>query len=147
MKTQRFGASMPVSNHPQPFAVSPAAAPPMPWRNVTGLLSRAWAWIQEKQAARSSARRLQVTSTVSLGEKRFVAVVQVDEMQFLVGGGASSVSLLAQLDKKEPIDNESFGEVLRETGTAPAKKPVLRASKGIEEPRGRRARAGAWSTL
>jgi hypothetical protein len=66
----------------------------------------------------------------------------VDGFQFLVGGGASNVSLLAQLDKKE-----SFGEVLQETATAPEKKPVKRATGQIDKPKVRQSKAQAWSTL
>jgi flagellar biogenesis protein FliO len=85
---------------------------------------------------------LQVTSSVSLGEKRFVAVVQVDGLQFLVGGGASNVALLAQLDRKE-----SFGEVLEQTASVPEKKPVKRANRPIDKPRTRQSKAQWWSTL
>jgi flagellar biogenesis protein FliO len=55
---------------------------------------------------------LQVGATVSLGEKRFVAVIQIDGLEFLIGGGATNVALLAQLNKKE-----SFGDLLQETMT------------------------------
>lgn len=78
---------------------------------ATGLLSQLWIWIQAKKMARSQPRRLQVVETVSLGEKRFVAVVQVDSLQFLIGGGPTAVSLLAQLNGAE-----SFGEVLKKSG-------------------------------
>jgi len=44
-------------------------------------------------------KRLRVCETVSLGEKRFVAVIQVDGEQFLVGGSSSSISTLAHLDR------------------------------------------------
>ena len=35
-----------------------------------------------------------------LWDKRFVAVIQIDDKQFLVGGASNSVSLLAQLDNQ-----------------------------------------------
>jgi len=35
--------------------------------------------------------------SLSLGEKRFVAVIEVDGEQILVGGGASGVATLARL--------------------------------------------------
>lgn len=79
--------------------------------HATGLLSKLWLWIQAKKMARSQLRRLQVVETVSLGEKRFVALVQVDSLQFLIGGGPTAVSLLAQLKGAE-----SFGEVLKKSG-------------------------------
>jgi hypothetical protein len=38
-----------------------------------------------------------VSETISLGEKRFVAIVAVEGREFLIGGGVSGMSLLAQL--------------------------------------------------
>jgi len=78
---------------------------------ATGLLSQLWLWIQAKKLARSQSRRLQLVETVSLGEKRFVALVQVDSLQFLIGGGPTGVSLLAELNAAK-----SFGEVLKKSG-------------------------------
>lgn len=45
-------------------------------------------------------RRMRVSETVSLGEKRFVSIIEVDGISFLVGGGAGSVSLLTQLGRE-----------------------------------------------
>jgi hypothetical protein len=83
----------------------------------SGLLTQAWRWIRSFQLGRPEKKRLQVSATASLGEKRFVAVIQIDGREFLIGGGATSVALLAQLNGKE-----SFGEVLRKTLTAPKKR-------------------------
>jgi flagellar biogenesis protein FliO len=47
---------------------------------------------------RRSARRLQLSETLSLGEKRFLAVVQFQHQEFLVGGTGNSIALLARLD-------------------------------------------------
>ena len=47
-------------------------------------------------------RRLQVTETVQLGEKRFVAILRVDGEQFLIGGSATGVSLLSNLQPAQP---------------------------------------------
>jgi len=47
--------------------------------------------------ARKTPRRLRLCESLPLGEKRFVAVIQFDSQQFLVGGGAASVHLLARL--------------------------------------------------
>jgi flagellar biogenesis protein FliO len=60
---------------------------------------------------------LRLVETLSLGDKRFVSIVKVDGEQFLLGGSASSLILLAKLDgsNREPTDNQeakaSFGEV------------------------------------
>ena len=50
-------------------------------------------------------RKLRLCETLSLGERRFLAVVMVEEHKFLVGGGGNSVALLAQLPAgtSEPI--------------------------------------------
>jgi hypothetical protein len=97
--------------------------------NASGLLSRAWSWIRARQMARFSTRRLRVAETVSLGEKRFVAVIQVDGLQYLIGGGGTNVALLAQLTVKE-----SFGDLLKETMTVPVKQMIeLTAGQTQEE--------------
>jgi hypothetical protein len=88
-------------------------------RNQSGLLTRALNWIRNGQLGRSSKKRLQVAGIVSLGEKRIVAVIQIDGLQFLVGGGASNVTLLAQLDGKG-----SFGTMLKEGMALPPGAPV-----------------------
>lgn len=60
-------------------------------------LLRAWSWINRKYTL-SATKQLRVAETVSLGDKRFVAVVHVAGQKFLIGGGAQGVSLLTQLD-------------------------------------------------
>jgi flagellar biogenesis protein FliO len=47
---------------------------------------------------RRSARRLRLSETLSLGEKRFLAVVQFQHQEFLVGGTGNSIALLARLN-------------------------------------------------
>jgi len=71
-------------------------------------LARAWDWTRKLVGSRRSEKRLRVCETVSLGEKRFVAVIEVDGEQFLVGGASSSVATLARL---EP--SQKFSDVLR----------------------------------
>src|ERR1700733_1695599 len=109
MKTSRSSKSDAL-----PLPVIPDEVSLSTLRSHTGLLSRAWRWMQARQVARSSTRRLRVAETVSLGEKRFVAVVQVDGRHFLLAGGPTNIVLLAQLDAKE-----NFGEVLKKTLTTP----------------------------
>jgi flagellar biogenesis protein FliO len=47
---------------------------------------------------RRSARRLRLSETLSLGDKRFLAVVQFQHQEFLVGATGNSIALLARLD-------------------------------------------------
>lgn len=126
MKIQNLHSSSYERNSAQALSVFPRRASLRPLQNSGGLLSRAWNWICTRQAGRASARRLQVATTVSLGEKRFLAVIQVDGRQFLIGGGATNVALLAQLQPKD-----SFEGLLNETITAPRKQPVKRSKKQI----------------
>lgn len=84
----------------EPAALTPAAARAPKQERVQGaasMLARGWAWLNRKYAA-SATKQLRVAETISLGEKRFVAVVQVEGRKFLIGGGASGVSLLTHLD-------------------------------------------------
>jgi hypothetical protein len=60
------------------------------------LLLRAWSWLQKNNKF-SATKQLRVSETISLGDKRFVSLIHVDGQKFLIGGGASGVSLLTQL--------------------------------------------------
>jgi flagellar biogenesis protein FliO len=98
--------------------------------------SCAWKRLRAQQIARSKSKRLQVAETVSLGEKRFVAVIKVDGQEFLIGGGATNVALLAQLGASEQMGlknqlnaRTSFDEILTEKMTVPEKQPAKRAKK------------------
>ena len=74
------------------------------------LLGKAWSafkWIMQRARAQQAHRNLRVCETVSLGEKRFVAVVQVDEERFLIGGSSTAVSLLTRLQ-----ESKAFAAVL-----------------------------------
>ena len=53
---------------------------------------------------RRSAHRLRLSETLSLGEKRFLAVVQFQQQEFLVGGTGSSIALLAKLNGPDASD-------------------------------------------
>lgn len=72
-------------------------------RTAFALLRSAWQWLERKRTQQLTSRRLRVAETVSLGEKRSVSIVQVDGAQFLIGSSASSVQLLAVLDRIEPL--------------------------------------------
>ena len=58
-------------------------------------------------------RRLRVSETVSLGEKRFVSIVELDGQAFLIGGGTAGVSLLAELSPAS--EQRTFQEIASET--------------------------------
>lgn len=78
------------------------------------LLSRALSWLRGEAP---SAKHLRLAETVSLGEKRFVAIIHAEGHKYLVGGGAAGVVLLTRLDG--PADSaESFQPLEQLIGTA-----------------------------
>jgi hypothetical protein len=109
-------------NHSRPFGETLALTA----RHVVEEISRAWIWLQSQKAARLSSKRLHVIETVSLGEKRSVAVLQIDNQQFLVSSSPTGVTLLASLDV-----SKSFGDVLKQAPGPPKalSKPRIRKSK------------------
>lgn len=109
------------SKEAAPFSGTESAMRPLPG----GLLFRAWRWIHEHFSKAANPRRLQVTANVPLGEKRFVAVVKVDGREFLVGGGASNVALLAPLETKE-----DFSELLDQSVERAAEEPLAKPKVG-----------------
>jgi len=78
------------------------------WSAFLQVLCKAWSWLHQRVKTQQSKKRLRVCESVSLGEKRFIAVVQVDGEQFLVGGSSNSVSTLAHLEQPR-----EFSDVFR----------------------------------
>ena len=60
------------------------------------VLKNLWQWVRRAARVRKS-RRLRVCETLSLGERRFLAVIEFDRQEFLVGGSGNSLELLARL--------------------------------------------------
>jgi len=68
------------------------------------LLARAWTMA----TARRNERRLRVCEMVSLGDKRFLAVVECDRQRFLLAGTPQSIALLERLrEGAEGSDSEA----------------------------------------
>ncbi len=59
-------------------------------------LRRAFGWLRRTCVA-GAVKQLRVAETVSLGDKRFVAIIHADGRKFLVGGGTQGVALLTPL--------------------------------------------------
>ena len=74
-----------------------------------GICARALAWLR----ARSSERRLHLCETLSLGEKRSLAVVEYERERFLVACTAQSISLLRCLTKsgRTPASSDDGDEM------------------------------------
>lgn len=86
------------STRPPKPALGSGAATSLLTRMATlkTLLYGSLAWL--KQRAKSQpAKQLRVSETVSLGDRKFLALVQVDQERFLIGGSANSVGMLARL--------------------------------------------------
>jgi len=77
-------------------------------KNALSALARAGSWILGLVHTRQARKRLRLCDTLSLGEKRFLAVVQIDGDQFLLAGSSNSISMLAQLEAPK------FSSVLRQ---------------------------------
>jgi flagellar biogenesis protein FliO len=63
---------------------------------------------------KSHEKTLVVRDTAPLGEKRFVAVVEVGSERYLIGGSANSVMLLASLRDEAPTPDR-FSALLEES--------------------------------
>ena len=73
-----------------------------PWAALTqkgllGALLRGWSWLNSKYKT-TAAKRLRLSEVVQLGDKRFVALLKVEDREFLIGGAASGLSLLSPLE-------------------------------------------------
>jgi len=68
-------------------------------------LRQLWATVHISKAP----RRLRLCESVSLGEKRVIAVVQYESQKFLVGASTRSVNLLARLG-----ESPDFSDLLTE---------------------------------
>ncbi len=68
-------------------------------------LATAWRWLtasSKKMLTARESRRLRVAESVSLGERRFVVLLQADNEHYLVGASAAGVTLLTRLSGPQP---------------------------------------------
>lgn len=77
---------------------------------ISALLSTRLRAIWRSQKRRKA---LSVRETTSLGERRFVAVIQFERQRFLIGASPSSVTLLTQLSDDEAPFNDSCSDGAR----------------------------------
>jgi flagellar biogenesis protein FliO len=66
-------------------------------RALLDFTTRIFNALQKVFAAQRAQKQLRVCESVSLGDKRFVAVIQVDQERFLIGGAANSIAMLTRL--------------------------------------------------
>jgi hypothetical protein len=92
---------------------------------VAALLSRVFSLA----ASHHRKRRLHLCETLSLGEKRFLAVVEYDQQKFLLAGTPVNISLLQRLgDGAEKTDQS----IRSESGRRPEPSPAPGAQSGME---------------
>lgn len=91
----------------------------------------AWQWVLTTQVTirtRSGRRRLRVTESISLGEKRSVHLIEVDGQRLLLGSSAAGVTLLSQLPQpkeawQHAVKDLVFADVMESCeSTKPAKR-------------------------
>ena len=80
------------------------------WPAVGSMLAALATRVRKSLDRRRSARRLRLSETLSLGEKRFLAVVQFQQQEFLVGGTGNSIALLAKLNGPEAPDSHNAAQ-------------------------------------
>jgi flagellar biogenesis protein FliO len=69
--------------------------------SIEPMLSALWTRLRSAFSCvnvRRRQRQLQLCESISLGEKRLIAVVQVDQQRFLVAATPQTISLLQALD-------------------------------------------------
>ena len=97
-----------------PSVSSPRATGNTPVQALVQALGRqvrsAWKWLESRRSAHFAARRLHVTETLSLGEKRFVSIIEVDGTQYLIGGSAENVQLLTRLEAHKAMGLQAGAE-------------------------------------
>lgn len=81
---------------------------------------------------RRGPKRLRLSESLPLGERRFVAVVEFEKARFLVGGTSSSLVLLSRLADtgsraEDETGQDAFSHVTPQTGLMPGK------SRGSEQ--------------
>jgi len=87
------------------LANSPAA------QTLYRVLVRCWALILKVLASqRPDKKYLRVCESVSLGDKRFVAVIQAGQERFLVGGAANSIAMLTRLSEPSPTFSAALND-------------------------------------
>lgn len=70
-------------------------------------LKNLWEWSRRAVRTRKG-RRLRVCETLPLGERRFLAIIEFDRHEFLVGGTGSSLVLLARLQDGRVLTEASL---------------------------------------
>jgi len=63
--------------------------------------SRNWRRLLSLARGTRPVKRLRLSETLQLGERRFLAVVEFERQRFLIGGTANSIAMLSELKRDE----------------------------------------------
>jgi flagellar biogenesis protein FliO len=91
----------------------PANLPPATLQSFAKQLAGGISWFLGKVKVQSARKTLRLCENLALGDKRFVAVIQVENERFLIGGAAGSISLLTRLEQT-PNFSDSLQNKLKE---------------------------------
>jgi len=91
---------------PEGAAVAPLGGARSPWASICLRLRAAFAGVKIQRRQ----RRLRLCETLSLGDKRLIALVEYENQRFLVGATPQRISLLQSLG---PATDESPAPNLR----------------------------------
>jgi len=83
-----------------------ATMPPPTVLGRTFFLPHRWARRLRALWRPRPSRQLRLTETVTLGEHRFIAVIEFEQQRFLIGGSSNSVAMLARLSDRAPKETE-----------------------------------------
>ncbi len=94
-----------IPSTPEPGNMRVAALAPISaslWNGAHGVLLHLWQGLCGLWQQHRPSRQLRVKETVSLGERRMLAVVEWNGRQLLLGGTANSMALLAESPSNTP---------------------------------------------
>jgi hypothetical protein len=86
---------------PSAAKTSTEHSPRVPIEQRFSALARTWKKLHNRYKTDQTTRKLRVCESTQLGDKKFVAVIQVDGQRFLIGATGTSISLLATLPQPE----------------------------------------------
>ena len=89
------------------------ANPPATLQSFAKQLVSGISWFLGRIKVQTARKTLRLCENLPLGDKRFVAVIQVENERFLIGGAAGSVSLLTRL-QETPNFSDSLQNKLKE---------------------------------
>jgi flagellar biogenesis protein FliO len=92
-------------------------------RSLFGQGSSIFGWLRAQRIMPTNSRQLRLVERVSLGDKNFVAILQINGRQVLIGVGSTGISLLSTLDATSHNEVPDHGDLVVQR-RAPRTKPT-----------------------